>query len=107
MSLRLAVFVAVTGAIVSCGWATPDASADPTPQDQQFLNLVRSNGVRSGDNDTLITYGKQFCASTGVTEVLPARPDLVGQGVIPVQLYIVRMAASHVYCPDKIATPPP
>jgi hypothetical protein len=106
MSLRLATFVTVVGAMLSSGWAMPDAYADPTPQDQQFLNLVRSNGVVRGDNETLIKYGKQFCEFAGVKWELPARPELIGQGVVAVQLYIVRMAASRVYCPDNNVTLP-
>jgi hypothetical protein len=103
--VRLAIVVAVAGAIVSSGWATPDAYADPG-QDQRFLDLVRSNGVAQGEPQTLLDYAGEFCRSTGVTDVLPSRPILYDQGVIPVQLYIVRMLASRVYCPDKIVTPP-
>ena len=72
--------------------------------DQQFLELVHSNGVGS-DDDTLKRYAHQFCDAEGM-QPLPARRDLTDQGVLPVQLYTVRMAASRVYCPKKIATPP-
>lgn len=30
---------------------------------------------------------------------------LYGQGVWPSQIYILKVAASRVYCPDRIATP--
>jgi Protein of unknown function (DUF732) len=102
MFLRHATLIAVASVTVLSGLAAPDAHADPKTKDQQFLDLVRSNGV-GGDNDTLIKYAGEFCTRTGV---LPSRPDLYAQGVLPVQLYTVRMAASRVYCPDKIVTPP-
>jgi len=76
----------------------------PTPRDQQFLDMVLNNGIGS-DNGTLLDYARQFCDSA--TNVpLPARPDLYGQGVRPDQFYAINLAASHVYCPKRLATPP-
>jgi hypothetical protein len=102
MFLRVATLIAVAGATAASGLAAPDALADPL--DQQFLDMVRSNGI-GGQNDTLLNYARQFCASTTGVQ-LPSRPDLYEQGVLPVQLYIVRVAAAQVYCPKKVATPP-
>jgi hypothetical protein len=79
--------------------ATPLAQAD-TP-DQQFLNLVHANGV-GGQDDTLIAYAHEFCNGPGMT---PSGPALLGQGVGPGGIYMVKVAASRIYCPDKIATP--
>jgi hypothetical protein len=103
MFLPVATLIAAASATASIGLAAPDAHADPV-LDEQFLKMVHSNGV-GGRDDTLIKYALEFCDSaTGMQ--LPSRPDLYRQGVQPVQLYIVRMAAAHVYCPDKIAVPP-
>ena len=85
--------------VVTVGFA-PVAHADPG--DQQFLNLVHSNGI-AGQDDTLITYAHEFCSGTGT----PSALTLLGQGVVgPGQMYVVQTAASRVYCPDKIAVPP-
>lgn len=94
MIVRLLV-LAFTAAI----FTMPSAYAD-TP-DQQFLNLVRANGI-AGQDDTLIAYAHEFC-SGGL--VLPSGPALLGQGVGPGGIYQVKVAASRVYCPDKIAVP--
>ena len=104
MFLRGATLIAATTVTALSGLTAPDAHADPQTQDQQFLKLVQSNGVVA-DNDTLKKYAHQFCDAEGI-QPLPARRDLYDQGVLPVQLYTVRMAASRVYCPNKIATPP-
>jgi Protein of unknown function (DUF732) len=98
MFLRVATFIAAASATATIGSAAPDAQADPQTQDQQFLNMVRSNNV-GGQDDTLIKYAHEFCTMTTFT--LPSRPDLYGQGLLPVGLYIVRVAASHVYCPER------
>lgn len=99
MFLRLATLIAAAAATAATGSAAPAADAD-TP-DQQFLNLVHSNGIR-GQDDTLIAYAHEFC---GGGPVLPSGGALFGQGVMPGQLYQVRVAASRAYCPDKIAVP--
>lgn len=104
MFLRDAVLIAIASATVVSGLAAPDAHTDPQTQDQQFLDIMASNGVRA-DNETLKKYAHQFCDAEGI-QPLPARRDLLDQGLLPVQLYTVRMAASKVYCPNKIATPP-
>jgi hypothetical protein len=103
MFLRVATLIAAASATAAIGSAAPDAHADPQTKDQQFLNMVRSNGV-GGQDDTLITYAHEFCTST--TGVLPSRPVLYGQGVQPEQFYTIKEAASRAYCPDKIAMPP-
>ena len=103
MFRRVATLLAVASATVAIGLAAPDAHADPQTEDQRFLDMVHNSGV-GGHDDTLLTYARQFCTST--TVVLPARPDLYGQGVRPDQFYAIDVAASHVYCPQKIATPP-
>ncbi|MFZ0717278.1 DUF732 domain-containing protein [Mycobacterium sp.] len=104
MFLRGAVLIAAASAMVVSGLIAPDAHTDPQTQDQQFLDLMVSNGVVA-DNETLKKYAHQFCDAEGV-QPLPARRELSDQGLLPVQLYTVRMAASRVYCPKKIATPP-
>jgi hypothetical protein len=102
MFRRVATLIAVASATAASGLAAPDAHADP--RDQQFLEMVHKNGI-GGDNDTLLDYARQFCDSTTGVQ-LPARPDLYGQGVRPDQFYAINLAASHVYCPQRLATPP-
>ena len=97
--LRLTTLIGAAAATAAIGSAAPTAHAD-TP-DQQFLNLVHSNGV-GGQDDTLIAYAHEFCTTSGW---LPSGPALYGQGVAPGQLYTIKVAASRVYCPDKIAAP--
>ncbi len=99
MLLRVTTLIAAATATTAIGSAAPAARAD-TP-DQQFLNLVHSNGV-GGEDDTLIAHALEFC---GGGPVLPSEPALLGQGVMPGQLYQVKVVASRVYCPDKIAVP--
>ena len=72
-------------------------------QDQQFLNLVHSNGV-GGQDDSLVAYAHEFCNTDGQNMWDTALP-LAGQGVWPGQFYTLRVAPSRVYCPDKIAVP--
>ncbi len=102
MFRRVATLIAVASATAASGLAAPDAHADP--RDQQFLEMVHENGI-GGDNNTLLDYARQFCDSTTGVH-LPARPDLYGQGVRPDQFYAINLAASHVYCPHRLATPP-
>jgi Protein of unknown function (DUF732) len=101
MFLRVTTLIAAASATAAIGSVAPAAHAD-TP-DQQFLNLVHSNGV-GGQDDTLITYAHEFCNINGW---LPSGPALYGQGVLPAQLYTIKVAASRVYCPDKIVPLPP
>jgi Protein of unknown function (DUF732) len=102
MFRRVATLIAVASATAASGLAAPDAHADP--RDQQFLEMVHKNGI-AGDNDTLLDYARQFCDSTTGVQ-LPARPNLYGQGVRPDQFYAINLAASRVYCPQRLATPP-
>jgi hypothetical protein len=101
MFRRVATLIAVASATAVSALAAPDAHADP--RDQQFLQMVHKNNI-GGVDSTLVDYARQFCDSTGVQ--LPARPDLYVQGVRPDQFYAINLAASHVYCPQRLATPP-
>jgi hypothetical protein len=95
----VATLIAAATATVAIGSLAPAAQAD-TP-DQQFLNLVHSNGV-GGQDDSLIAFAHEFCDTNGpYNTVFP----LFGQGVFPGQIYTVKVAASRAYCPDKIAVP--
>ncbi|KDF02189.1 hypothetical protein Y900_025465 [Mycolicibacterium aromaticivorans JS19b1 = JCM 16368] len=76
----------------------PTAVADTT--DQQFLDLIHANNV-PGQDDSLIAFAHEYCDGNGTSTILP----LIGQGVTPNQFYTVRVAASRVYCPMKIAQP--
>jgi hypothetical protein len=95
----VATFIGVAGATAAIGSAAPAAHADTS--DQQFLNLVHSNGV-GGQDDSLISFAHEFCNTNGpYGTVFP----LLGQGVLPGQIYTVKVAASRAYCPAKIAVP--
>jgi hypothetical protein len=102
-----ATLVVATGACVGTmlfgSWLLGIGPAHADTQDQQFLNLVHSNGV-GGQGDSLIAYAHEFCNTDGENMWDTALP-LAGQGVWPGQFYTVRVAASRVYCPDKIAVP--
>lgn len=102
MFRRVATLIAVASATAASCLAAPDARADP--RDQQFLQMVHNNGI-AGDNGTLLDYARQFCDST-IGVQLPARPVLYEQGVREDQFYAINLAASHVYCPHRLATPP-
>jgi uncharacterized protein DUF732 len=102
MFRRVATLIGVASATAATGLAAADAHADPP--DQQFIQMVHNNGI-AGDNNTLLDYARQFCANTTGAQ-LPARPDLYGQGVRADQFYAINLAASHVYCPQRLATPP-
>ena len=102
MYRRVALLIVLASATVASGSAAPEAYADT--QDQQFLHMVHENHI-GGDDSTLLDYARQFCDSTTGVQ-LPARPGLYRQGVRPDQFYAVNQAASHVYCPQRLATPP-
>jgi hypothetical protein len=88
-------------AMVAVPVAVGAAPANADTPDQQFLNLVHSNGV-GGQDDSLIAFAHEFCDTNGpYGTVFP----LYGQGVWPGQLFIVKTAASRAYCADKIAVP--
>ena len=63
---------------------------------------MHSNSV-GGQDDSLIAFAHEFCDTNGpmFDTVFP----LYGQGVLPGQIYILKVAASRAYCPDKIAVP--
>jgi hypothetical protein len=93
--------LAAVAAAVGIAAAVPAPAAHADTQDQQFLNLVHSNGV-GGQDDSLIAFAHEFCDTNGpYGTVFP----LLGQGVGPGQIYTVKVAASRAYCPDKIAVP--
>ena len=101
MSLGKAIPVAVIAAAL--GFA-PTAAADPA-QDQQYIEIIRSNGI-GGQDDVLLAYAQQYCANA-VDPGLAA--NMIGQiGLLNSRgIYVVQTAASRVYCPNKIALPPP
>jgi hypothetical protein len=101
MFLRIAALVAAAGATALIGSSA--VHADPA-QDQQFLDLVHSNGV-GGQDESLIAFAQQYC-SPNPPPFLDTVGALYGQGVWPSQIYIVKVAASRVYCPNRIAAPP-
>ncbi len=101
MFIRIAMLVATAGVAAVLG-AAP-CYADQA-QDQQYLNIVRSNGVSGGQDPALIAFAQQFC-SPNPPPFLDTVGALYGQGVWPSQVYILKVAASRVYCPDRIATP--
>jgi hypothetical protein len=102
MFRRVAIVIAVASVMAASGSAAPDAHAEP--RDQQFLQMVHKNHI-GGDDSTLVDYARQFCDSTTGVQ-LPARPELYAQGVRADQFYAINLAASHVYCPQRLATPP-
>jgi len=91
--------VAVCSVMVIGG---PVASADAA-QDQQFLDLVHSNGI-AGQDDSLLAFAQEYCSPTPPAFLGTVGP-LYGQGVWPSQIYTIKVAASRVYCPNRIATP--
>jgi hypothetical protein len=101
MFIRIATLVTAAVSIAVLG--SPPGYADPA-QDQQYLNIVRSNGVSGGQDPALIAFAQQFC-SPNPPPFLDTVGALYGQGVWPSQIYVLKVAASRVYCPDRIATP--
>ncbi len=101
MFLRVAMLVAAAGMTAALGSAAPAAYAET--QDEQFLHLVRTNGV-AGQDDSLIAFAHEFCDTNYL--VLGTVYPLYGQGVFPGQIYTLKVAATRAYCPDKIASPP-
>ena len=96
---------ALMAAMVSAALiGAPTGHADPAAQDKQYLNLVRSNGVTGGQDPALIAFAQQYC-SPNPPPFLDTVGALYGQGVWPSQVYILKVAASRVYCPDRIAAP--
>jgi len=99
MFSRIAILLAATCTLVA---ASPAAIAD-TP-DQQFLNTVRANGIAGGQDDILIAYAHQFCNTGG--PYWDTAPALMGQGVWGTgQFYMIQVAASRAFCPDRIPVP--
>ena len=101
MFARLTAVLTATGTVALIG--APAAYADAA-QDQQYLNLVRSNGISGGQDDALLAFAAQYC-SPSPPPFLDTVGALYGQGVWPSQVYTLKVAASRVYCPDRIATP--
>jgi hypothetical protein len=64
-------------------------------------------GVTAGQDDTLISYAHEWCDfdRSGPPQWLPSAGALISQfgGVItPATKHVITVAASRVYCPDKI-----
>jgi hypothetical protein len=86
--------IAAGFAAVFVGLAAP-VHADT--QDQPFLNLVHANGV-PGQDDSLIAFAHEFCDTND--PVLNTVFPLYGQGVLPGQIYILKVAAQ--FCPPHL-----
>lgn len=82
----------------------PSAHADPA-LDEQYLELVRSNGVTGGQDGALLAFAQQFC-SPSPPPFLDTVFPLYGQGVWPQQIFILQTAASRTYCPNRIPVAP-
>ena len=103
VAVSAAVFVALGAVGISRADPEPPPPPPPTAQDQQFLNLVHSNGI-GGQDDTLIAYAHEFCAGGP----RPSGLTLVGQGVgfgNPGVFYAIQSVAARVYCPDRVPIP--
>jgi len=102
---RTALFMASLA--ITAGSLAPAANADAA-QDQQFLDLVHSNGV-GGQDDILLNYAQQMCAlPPGQFMDLGLVGQMMGQvgWLNPHGVYVVQTAASRVYCPNRIIQPP-
>lgn len=82
------------------------AYADPT-QDQQYLELVRSNGV-AGQDQTLLAYARQVCAARPGEVDFNLVPELINQiGWFNTSgIYVIQTAAARVCCPNEVIQPP-
>ena len=102
MVIRRAALVAASLA-VAIGSSVPAAHADAA-QDQHYINMVHSNGVRGAD-DLLLAYAQMYCFGPNDWGLVR---DLLGQigWVNQAGLYVVQTAASRVYCPNRIVQPP-
>jgi hypothetical protein len=101
MHLRSAVALTALTTVV---WSlTPVARADIV-QDQQYLDMVHSNGV-GGSDDLLLAYAQKYCFGPVDWGMVG---DLMGQiGWFNKEgVYVIQTAASRVYCSNKIAQPP-
>ena len=68
-------------------------------------STARNCGASADISDSaLIAFAQQFC-SPNPPPFLDTVGALYGQGVWPSQVYVLKVAASRVYCPDRIATP--
>ena len=106
MVLRRAALVTASLA-VAIGSSVPAAHADAA-QDQQYLDMVHSNGV-GGQDATLLTYAQRMCAlRPGELVDLGLVGELMGQigWLNPGAMYVVQTSASRVYCPNRIIQPP-
>lgn len=103
--IRRYVWVAAAVVAVTAASSPLMAQADPN-QDQQYLQMVHSNGV-GGQDGTLLTYAQAYCSGGMVDWGLVG--ELMGQiGVFnKAGIYVIQTAASRVYCPNKIVQPPP
>jgi hypothetical protein len=90
MFFRIATLVTAAAA-AAVFWAPP-GYADPA-QDQQYLNMVRSNGVSGGQDPALIAFAQQFC-SPNPPPFLDTVGALYGQGVWPSQVYVLKVGCT-------------
>ena len=79
--------LAVAGLCSAMLIGAPAAIADAA-QDQQFLDLVHSNGI-AGQDDSLLAFAQEYCSPTP-PPLLGTVGPLYGQGV---------------WCPNRIPTP--
>lgn len=100
-SFMKTIVVAAVSTVIAAGVSMLPVPAVADTLEQQFLGIVRSNGV-PGQDDTLINYAHEYCSGA---PWLPSGPALMTQGVGLGGLYVVRVAATQVYCPGKIAVP--
>ena len=102
MVLRGAALVAASLA-VAIGASVPAAHADAV-QDQQFLDMVRSNGV-GGQDETLLAYARQVCVGKTDFSLVPDLMNQIGW-FNSAGVYVIQTAATRVYCPNRIIQPP-
>lgn len=100
MTTRACVRVA---ALVAVAMAATVGSAGADSGDQEYLRLVRVNGVSAGQDDALILFARQVCFEPKA----PAGWDLINQGVPYNSLNTLRIAANRTLCPDVIGNLPP
>lgn len=102
MILRLTAFVAASFAAAIFA-SVPTAHADAA-QDQQYLDMIRSNGV-GGQDETLLAYARQVCEGRTDFSLVPDLMNQIGW-FNAAGVYVIQTAATRVYCPNRIIQPP-